>query len=44
MDTPTPSPTDAVRLAQLAPEQWQFVAVAIILVVFAVGALLVIKL
>ena len=52
METPSPSPTPVpstdpatvVHLAQLAPEQWQFVALGILVVVFVAGVLLAVKL
>lgn len=46
---PTPSPTatavtTVIHVAQLAPEQWQVIGVAVALVVFTLGVLLVAKL
>lgn len=46
--TPTPDPTmtpdpSAVTAVQFVPEQWQYIAVALCIVVFAVGVLLAVK-
>lgn len=47
-DTPTPDPTSTpaavVQAVQLAPDQWQFLALAVVLVVFAVAFLVAVKL
>ncbi|MFC4244749.1 hypothetical protein ACFOYW_15350 [Gryllotalpicola reticulitermitis] len=47
--TPTPVPTaDPIAVAHviatLPPDQWQFIALAIVIVVFAVGVLIAVKL
>lgn len=47
-DTPTPTgtpdPGTVVQVVQLAPDEWQFIALAIVLVVFSIGVLVAVKL
>lgn len=37
--TPLPSPAEVVHVASLAPDQWGFLALGVVLVVFGVGFL-----
>jgi len=42
--TPLPDPADVVHLVHMAPDQWQFLALALLLVVFSLGVIVAVKL